>query len=100
MNENNLWIFPTRIKLEDVPAYMHLFGEEKQREEQVVFDLTKTTDVHSSFIGFLLHAKASMVSSGGTLRIIPSLPLQRILYLLRITDHFTPEIGDEPVKIN
>jgi hypothetical protein len=72
VNDNTkLLDFPKEIPLEEVPRYSSIF-EKINEPKTIQFDLTKTEWIHSSFIGFLIHAKHLTASRGGKLYIIPS----------------------------
>ena len=60
--------------------------------EVVTFDLTKTVNIHSSFIGFLIHAKHHINKNGGRLVLLLSLTVEKILIMLNIIEYFSPEI--------
>ena len=71
MNDNN-WTFPLQIDFEKVTQYINRFEEQKYNNK-IIFDLSKTTYIHSSFIGFLIHAKLKIEKEGGILQILISL---------------------------
>jgi anti-anti-sigma regulatory factor len=99
MEHTKTWIFPTHIHFIDVPYYMQKFNDEMGSNE-IIFDLTSTIDLHSSFIGFLLIAKSKMNEKGGSLKILTSDTLERIFAMLNIIDHFNAEIVNNVAKIS
>ena len=94
MNEMNKWIFPEKIKFEHVSVYMHQFNDESHNSD-LIFDLKKTDDIHSSFIGFLLHAKKQLNLKGGELKIIASDSIERIFNMMKISDYFNSTLIEE-----
>jgi hypothetical protein len=91
MEDTKTWDFPKNISIEQVSTYVDQL-KYVQPEETVTFDLSKTVNIHSSFIGFLLHAKQNIGRNGGKLVLILSLTLEKILIMLNILDYFSPEI--------
>jgi hypothetical protein len=91
MDDYKSWNFPKSISMEQVSSYVDQLKYVKP-VETVTFDLSKTVNVHSSFIGFLLHAKQNIERNGGKLELILSLTLEKILIMLNIIDYFTPGI--------
>lgn len=86
MIQENCWTFPKEIPLEEVPEYSSRF-EKIEKPQCLQFDLSQTEWIHSSFIGFLIYAKHSLSSKGGTLNIVPSASVQRILHLMNLNDY-------------
>jgi anti-anti-sigma regulatory factor len=66
--------FPEHIDFETASGY---FGRKVRfnYNERIVFDLTQTREVHSSFIGFLIDMKRRTEKKGGdfVLRLSPSM---------------------------
>jgi hypothetical protein len=91
MDDYRVWDFPKSISIEQVSCYVEQLKYVKP-EETVTFDLGKTVNIHSSFIGFLLHAKQNIGRNGGKLVLVLSLTLEKILIMLNIIDYFSPEI--------
>jgi len=94
-NENTKWIFPEKINIEDIPELVEkfdLYNSQIIESDTIIFDLRKTLDVHSSFIGFLIHAKHTFVKKEKNLILHLSLTLERILTMLEIIEYFSPEI--------
>ena len=77
MKNNNIWSFPTHIAFETVHSYVKKF-EEDSYNKNIVFDLSSTKDLHSSFIGFLIDVKQKTEKEGGTLEIYISPELEKI----------------------
>jgi hypothetical protein len=91
MEEIIRWSFPENIKFEEVADYLDRFKHVDHRAK-IVFDLQKTVNIHSSFIGFMINAKQLTVRNGGTLTLVLSYTTERILTMLNIIEYFTPGI--------
>jgi anti-anti-sigma regulatory factor len=91
MDDNKIWIFPKSINIEEVSEYVERLKNLKNGEI-VTFDLSKTVNIHSSFIGFLIHAKHHIRKNGGRLILLLSLTVEKILIMLNIIEYFSPEI--------
>ena len=89
--EPSIWKFPENIGYESVPGYISVL---KQRilDQELVLDLTDTTMVHSSFIGFLIHAKQIIEKNNGTLELNLSKKSEKIFHMLNIHDFFSNNI--------
>lgn len=95
--QKNHWIFPENISFEAVANYSQLF-EGISSEKIITFDLSETENIHSSFIGFLIHTKHVLTRQGGSLKLIVSFTAERILVMLNILDYFAPEITITPAR--
>lgn len=91
MEDKKTWAFPKNISIEQVSSYVDQL-KNINPGETVTFDLSKTVNIHSSFIGFLLHAKQNIGRNDGKLVLILSLTLEKILIMLNIINYFSPEI--------
>jgi hypothetical protein len=91
MEDKKIWAFPKNISIEQVSSYVEQLRYINPGET-VNFDLSKTVNIHSSFIGFLLHAKQNIGRNGGKLVLVLSLTLEKILIMLNIINYFSPEI--------
>ncbi len=91
MDDYKAWYFPKSISIEQVSSYVDQL-KYVEPVETVTFDLSKTVNIHSSFIGFLLHAKQNIEKNGGKLVLILSLTLEKILIMLNIIDYFSSGI--------
>jgi predicted DNA-binding ArsR family transcriptional regulator len=91
MDDNKVWIFPKSVSIEEVSEYVERLKNIKA-SEVVTFDLSKTVNIHSSFIGFLIHAKHHINKNGGRLVLLLSLTVEKILIMLDIIEYFSPEI--------
>jgi anti-anti-sigma regulatory factor len=92
MDDNKIWIFPKSVNIEEVSEYVESLKNIKSRDA-VTFDLSKTVNIHSSFIGFLIHAKHHINKNGGRLVLLLSLTVEKVLIMLNIIEYFSPEIG-------
>ena len=91
MDDHNIWIFPKSVNIEEVSEYVERLKNIKTGEV-VTFDLSKSVNIHSSFIGFLIHAKHHISKNGGRLVLFLSLTVEKILIMLNIIEYFSPEI--------
>jgi anti-anti-sigma regulatory factor len=91
MDDNKIWIFPKSINIEEVSEYVERLKNLKNGEI-VTFDLSKTVNIHSSFIGFLIQAKHHIRKNGGRMILLLSLTVEKILIMLNIIEYFSPEI--------
>jgi hypothetical protein len=89
MEEVTRWKFPENIKFEEVSEYLGKF-KHVDASGKIIFDLTGTLNIHSSFIGFMIHAKHMSIQNGGTLSLMLSYTAERILTMLNIIDYFIP----------
>ncbi|MDY6970669.1 MAG: STAS domain-containing protein [Spirochaetota bacterium] len=85
---NNIITFPLNISFEMVSSYLKRF-ERESHNSSIIFDLSKTETIHSSFIGFLIHAKQKTEKGGGKLTIIISPSMERIFIMLNIIEYLT-----------
>ncbi len=95
--ENNHWVFPEIITFESVADYSQFF-EGLTGKEGITFDLSHTESIHSSFIGFLIHAKHMLGKDGAALKLRLSFTAERILIMLNILDYFGPEVSIVPSR--
>jgi hypothetical protein len=77
INNNNIWSFPIDIDLEIVPFYVKNF-EQAPFDQRIIFDLSRTKSIHSSFIGFLINTKLKIEKEGGNLELNISPELEKI----------------------
>jgi hypothetical protein len=92
MEDTITWSFPQDIKFEEVAEYLEKF-KKIDSSRKVIFDLRDTLNVHSSFIGFLIHAKNIIESKNGSMVLDLSFTVRRILSLMNVMDYFHPEIA-------
>jgi hypothetical protein len=83
--------FPKQIGFLDVAELMEKFGQ-IDPGLSVVFDLSETQDIHSSFLGFLLHAKNTISRQNGSLVLLLSYTIEKILFMVNLMDYFSTEI--------
>lgn len=91
--EPRIWKFPANIGYESVPGYLTILNNRLYQKELVI-DLTGTEILHSSFIGFLIHAKTVIEKNDGSLHIILSKRSEQIFHMLKIHDHFSGNIAE------
>ncbi len=89
---NNKWTFPESIPLEIVPEFQEKFNN-ISIDGNIIFDLSATRDVHSSFIGFLLNTKNQLNKKGGTLILHLSTEVEKLFFMMNIRNYFLPEIS-------
>lgn len=91
MDDSTKWTFPKNISLTQVSEYAEKF-ENNKLQKKIIFDLSRTTDFHSSFIGFLINSKFESRKNNKELCLVLSYPAERILAMLNIINFFLPEI--------
>ncbi len=91
MDDINTWKFSKSISPEEVSEYLDQLMLISPGAS-LTFDLSDTVNIHSNFIGFLIHAKHHVQKMGGKLTIILSLTVEKILIMLNIRDYFSPDI--------
>jgi anti-anti-sigma regulatory factor len=91
MEDAKTWIFPETIQFEEVSDYLKKFQSHNSSHE-IIFDLRKTRNIHSSFIGFLIHAKDQTRRKNTSLSILTSFSMDRILSMMNVLDYLSPEI--------
>ncbi|MDY6934550.1 MAG: hypothetical protein SVZ03_10060 [Spirochaetota bacterium] len=96
MEDNNTWIFPNNIEFETIPEYSKKFSV-IPHDKTIIFDLRQTKTTHSSFIGFLIHAKQKIDKEGGILILKTSPSFDKILNMLNVSTYlnFTNQEMDE-----
>jgi anti-anti-sigma regulatory factor len=87
MKTSYTWKFPTIINFFEVPEYLNIFMRIK-RSKEIIFDLTETRDINSSFIGFLIYAKEHLKSSGRKPVFIKSPHVEKTFALLGMKEYF------------
>lgn len=84
------WKFSDRVEFgEASKLYPKL---KRMRSIELVIDLTETEYIHSSFIGFLIHAKNQLEKAGQTLIVQLSSEIENILRNKNILDYFQKEL--------
>jgi hypothetical protein len=91
MDDMKIWKFSKSIKPEEVSEYLEQLLLIKPGS-YLTFDLSETINIHSNFIGFLIHAKHHVEKAGGKLSIILSLTVEKILVMLNIREYFSSDI--------
>lgn len=91
MDDIRTWKFSQSITPEEVSRYLDQLLSITPGSS-LTFDLSDTINIHSNFIGFLIHAKHHMQKTGGKLTIVISLTVERILVMLNIREYFSPDI--------
>ncbi len=84
--ESYRFTFPRDISFEEVPEYMERF--DKTAQSHVIFDLTMTESLHSSFLGFMIHAHQSTQKRGGNLVLLLSDTAEKLLLMMNLLDYF------------
>lgn len=82
------WKFPEEIDFCSVSQYIIRLEKEKQ-VSNLVFDLTNTKKVHSSFIGFLIFVKNNLEGRGGNLTLNTSPSFQKTLMMMNVFEYFS-----------
>ena len=92
--ECRIWKFPENIGYENVPDYMRILNS-RQFNRELFIDLSDTEMLHSSFIGFLIHAKQIIEKNNGTLKILVSKRSEKIFHMLNIHEFFRVNITEK-----
>lgn len=82
------WKFPEKIDFSNAALYSKKMM--KNSSKNFIFDLSKTTYVHISFIGFLIDIKNSIEKNGGYLNLKASDYLKNLLNQCKLHDYFLP----------
>ncbi len=85
---NNVWEFPSKVGIETSHQYLTKL-KTISHNSSITFDLSKTESIHSSFVGFLIHAKQAIMKEGGKLVLDISPSLEKIFKMLKINDYLT-----------
>jgi|GEM_PF-1116819 len=90
-NDAIVYHFPEYIDFETASNYFDKIIR-VNFEKKLVFDLTTTREVHSSFIGFLLDIKQKYESNGGhfSLKLSPS--LEHLFDQIKLLEHFNQNV--------
>jgi anti-anti-sigma regulatory factor len=91
MGSANTWTFPSTIDFSIAAEYLRVM-EGSLPGETLVLDLKATEVIHSSFIGFLIHAKERIEDRGGILVLKISPALRKTLKRLNLDEYFAPSI--------
>lgn len=83
--------FPKHITLEKVHEYTDAYSD-IHSGDNILFDLSETTSIHSSFIGFLLHTHHQCLKKGAEFQLDLSLTADRLLIMLNLDSHFSEHI--------
>lgn len=94
------WVFPEHIGYESVPGYLSSFNREQSVCSEIIFDLSATEIMHTSFIGFLLHTKQAAWKKNRSIKLILSSDAKNILNMLNLYDFLVsaPEAEKTPEK--
>jgi len=92
--ETKTWKFPENIGYENVPGYLTILNK-RYFQNELVLDLSDTDIVHSSFVGFLIHAKQIIEKDNGKLKIILSKRSEQIFHMLNIYSFFKHNITEK-----
>ncbi len=77
LKNKNTWSFPKNIAFEMVPIYVKNF-EQAAYNKGIIFDLSRTKNIHTSFIGFLINTKQRIEKEGGNLKLNISPELEKL----------------------
>ena len=91
MGSASTWTFPSTIDFSIAAEYLRIM-EGSLPGETLVLDLMATEVIHSSFIGFLIHAKERIEDHGGMLVLKTSPALRKTLKRLNLAEYFAPSI--------
>ncbi len=83
----NIWSFPDIIDFEMAPILMKQI--EEYQGAAILFDLSNTKTIHSSFIGLLIHAKKMLESGGADFFLKTSPDIDKLFGMLNLGDYFS-----------
>lgn len=84
---NNTWKFPVNVDF----TMAHLCLSKLKNiacDQTIIFDLSKTVEIHSSFIGFLIHARQITNKEGGHIILSISPTLEKTFTMMKIMEYF------------
>lgn len=101
MNNGNqtIWRFPREIDFSLVSQYLKMM-EKYNPDHVLVFDLNDTETIHSSFIGFLIHAKEKLEHDGVLLVLEMSPSLRKLMTRMKLSEYFTPVLKTPPPSMD
>ena len=88
MKRRYIWRFPEIINLFEVPEYLQLLMRIKKHKE-IVFDMTETLDINSSFIGFLIYSKEQLKKKRINYVFLLSPSVEKIFSMLGMNEYFS-----------
>lgn len=91
MDADSTLHFPATITFDSVPGYQS-FLEKSLESQKICFDLSGTELIHSSFAGFLIHAKNIIEKNNRQLTIKISSGTEKTFRMLEIYNHLRPNI--------
>lgn len=93
------WEFPRSITFDKVSDYAVSFMDFPENGH-LHMDLSKTSSIHSSFIGFLIHVQFTLNRGGGELHLKLSYTAERLLVLLNLIHYFKPPRVVMPAQLS
>jgi hypothetical protein len=87
MKSTYTWRFPSIIGLFAVPRYLRILDHAFDIDT-VIFDMTRTTDIHSAFIGFLILAMERLNMEGKKLEFRMSPYIRKTITMHGMNDYF------------
>ena len=85
--DENSFKFPKTINFGSPSTYIKKFNN-LDHSEEIVFDMSETDIVHSTFIGFLIDLKQKVDRNGGQLKFHLSGSIERLFNILKLYDFF------------
>ena len=85
--DENSWKFPKTINFGSPSTYTKKFSN-LDHSEIIIFDMSETDIVHSTFIGFLINLKQKVDRDGGRLKFHLSDSIKRLFNILKLYDFF------------
>ncbi len=82
-------VFPGVIGLEQVSNYSQEFRMSKF-DNDLVFDLRDTYEIHSSFVGLLIYLKNTMNKNGKDFMMLLSPAIENIFKMFGLLNYFSP----------
>jgi anti-anti-sigma regulatory factor len=93
----DVWTFPQEIEFWLVPDYLKKI-EGSTFKNRIVFDLSETENVHSSFIGFLIFVKQSSEKHRGKLILKVSPSLKKLFAMLNVLEYFATSFVGQKIR--
>ncbi|MCU0821319.1 MAG: STAS domain-containing protein [Spirochaetes bacterium] len=87
----NVWKFSENVDFAMAHICLSRF-KSISHNQTITIDLSGTEHVHSSFIGFLIHASQTLKKEGGDMVLSISPTLEKIFLMLKILNYF-PQVS-------
>lgn len=85
-----VWKFPHHVDFEKTTGYLYRIRN-IDFSKSMIFDLTETEIVHSSFIGFMIDVHTKLEHHGGSMIVKLSSTMEKQFSRMNLYNHFQPE---------